>query len=29
MLPMGLLIVLMFSFTLIPMFDYMGKVSGG
>lgn len=28
MLPMGMLIVLMFAFTLIPMFDYMGKVSG-
>ena len=28
MLPMGLLIVMMFLFTLIPMFDYMGKVSG-
>lgn len=28
MLPMGLLIVMMFLFTLLPMFDYMGKVSG-
>ena len=28
MLPMGLLIVMMFLFTLVPMFDYMGKVSG-
>lgn len=28
MLPMGLLIVMMFLFTLVPMFDYMGRVSG-
>ena len=28
MLPMGLLIVLMFMFTLVPMFDYMSRISG-
>lgn len=27
MLPMGLLIVLMFMFTLVPMFDYMSRIS--
>ena len=27
MLPMGVLIVLLFMFTLVPMFDYMGRIS--